>query len=215
MKRIGLIVVLVLLAAAAVVIYPSAHASYVRYRAGGHLQQAEALRTQLSSPVARDSLAGASARVRFALMRSESAPDEIAAADRALVQVMTIVTSAPPPDHPVSGVATYDRVARPGRNFAVNVSIRTSVKEAYLVAVTAEFGVDNGWKSGTVRRDFNQPITAPIDAHFDFMIPSDAAGQGRVRTAVIYRLNPTGEGEDLLERPNDPKPIVTIQKTPD
>jgi hypothetical protein len=213
MKRPIVIVAGVLLIAASVVAFPSVRLSYLRYRADGHLKEAEALRSQLSSPVARDSIAGAGARVRFTLMRPDATSTQIVAADKALVDVMTAMKSSPPPDRPVFGVTTYDRTARAGQNFAIDVSVRSAVAEAFVVAVTAELTCDSGWRSGVMRRDLNQPIRGgPVDAHFEVTIPADAAGQGRVRTAVIYRLNPTGEGEDLQERSAAPLPVVTIER---
>lgn len=208
--RIGAVVLLV---AVAVAIYPSARAAYVRHRVTAHLAQADALRAEMSSPVAQQAISGASAQLRFAAMRTGSTPDELARFDAALVDLMAALKSSPPPDNPVSSVTTYEPVARAGAVFPVTVSVRASVPETYLVSVAAEFTVAGGWKSGAILRTIDRPITdAPIDALFEFSLPPDAAGQGSVRTVVRYRLSRTGEGEDLYEHTRVPLPAVAIHR---
>jgi nitroreductase len=211
MKAIRWIAAVALTIVIAVVIYPSVRGAYVRHQAARHFEQADALQATMTSPVAKQWLAGAGAQVKFALMRSGSTPDEIATLDASLVSLMATLKASPPPDNPVISVTTYDRVARPGQVFPIVVAIRAAVSEAFAVSASAELGLDSGWTSGKVRHEINQRIgEAPVETRFEFTVPLQATGQAWVRTVVVYRLSATGEGEDFQERPTAPLPAVAI-----
>jgi hypothetical protein len=214
MSRLGKLAVLALLVVVGVVVYPAARSSYLRHRAERHLDQAETLKARMSSPVAIESLDAAILQVSFAMRRVDAAIAVISSADDALVALMQELQRSPPSENPVHSRTAYEPVVRAGDRCVVTVTVATDLAEAYLVRVTAEFGLDSGYRSGEQRREIEQRIArdSPVPARFEFPVPGEASGTGWVHTSVTYRLNPTGEGADLQEQVHAPLPVVTIAR---
>jgi hypothetical protein len=148
--------------------------------------------------------------VRFALTRPDASIDEVRALDAALTSVMAEIKTSPPPDQPVYLTAAYEPSAVAGVPFSVRLSLHADVPQAFLVAATCELIVGD-WKSGPSVRQVNQAIGGtPIDAEFVFTIPADVSGAGEVRASAAYRLNPTGEGQDLRASPKTPLPPLAV-----
>ena len=203
MKRLlSTLVALVLLAGVGVAVYPSAHASIVRRRATAHVREAGALQQEMKSPIARMALSGVSDRLRFAVMRPDTPVEDIARADDALARLMASLRASPPPDNPVIVTATVEPGVTAGETVTVRVSLHSLLPEVFLVNVTAQVVLQQGWQSNPVRQAFNRVIDAtPVETSLEFKIPADVAGPARVRATVTYRLDPTGEGIDLRAQP--------------
>lgn len=207
-------IVAVVLVVLGVAIYPSAKRMYVRHRAQTHLDDAQALRSRLTSPVAAQSLEGAIASMRLTLRGDGADTSTIQKADAWLVDVMKRVVETPPPDHPVSVEARYDTSARAGASFPVSVTIRSELPEVFIVAAIAEVDSGTGWRSGPARTQIDQALTKdkPLEARIEVPIPATAEGRLSVAVSVIYRVDATGEGRDLRERPSAALPLVMISK---
>jgi len=94
----------------------------------------------------------------------------------------------------------------------VHVTLHSVLPQVFLVNVTVQVSLDQGWRSGTARKIFNRPIDAtPIDTPLEIQLPADVVGAGHVRATVSYRLDPTGEGMDLHAQPAA-APALTITR---
>ena len=193
-------------------VYPSAHASYVHRRATGHVSDAGALEQSMASPVAKQALAGASDQLKFAVMQTNTPVEDIGKLDDALVRLMASLKASPPPANPVDVTAVVEPSVAAGDIVTVRVSLRSQLPEAFLVSVTAQVGLEQGWQSSPVSRIFNQAIDrTPIETPLEIRLPGDVSGPARVHATVIYRLNPTGEGMDLRAQP-PAMPAFTIAR---
>jgi hypothetical protein len=188
---------------AAIAIYPSARGAYIRNRANAHLEDARAMRDTLKSPVGARALDDAMGTMRLTLRGNGADTGTIAKADRALVDVMTRLKETPPPDQAVIVTAKYDASAQAGAAFPVAITIAPMVDEIFVDTVTVEIGADRGWRTDPVRSSLRQAVSRsqPLSTRVDVPIPPAASGMGAVRVTLVYRLNPTGEGQDLEERP--------------
>src|SRR5438552_14395199 len=204
----------VVLVALAIAMYPNARRIYVRHRTESHLEDAQELRAKLTSPVAAQSLESAISTARLTLRGDGADTDTIQKADAALMDVMKRIAASPPPDHPVSIDARYESSVRAGATFPIAVTIRSQLPEIFVVAAVAELDSGAGWKSGPVRSPINQVMRSdsPLDARINVPIPPTMDGKLSVAVSVFYRLNVTGEGQDLRERPRSALPLVTIAR---
>lgn len=205
------IVPAVVVIAAAIAIYPSAHGAYVRHRASAHLDDAAAMRDAAKSPVAARALEDAILALRLALRGNGTDTRTVAQADSALVNVMKRLKDSPPPTQAVAVTAQYDVSPRAGALMPVAITIAPQVDEIFADSVTVEVGADRGWHTDPVRSDVRQAVRRdqPLATHVDVSLPPGASGMGAVRVTLVYRLNPTGEGQDLIERPAN-LPAVSI-----
>jgi hypothetical protein len=203
---------LLLAAGVGFAVFPSAHASYVRRRAAGHVSDAGVLEQAMASPVAKQSLAGASDELKFAVMQTNTPVEEIGKLDDALVRLMASLKASPPTANPIDVAAVVEPSVTAGEAMTVRVSLHSQLAEAFLVSVTAQVGLEQGWQSSPVSKIFNQPIDrTSIDTPLEIRVPGDVSGPARVRATVTYRLNPTGEGMDLLAEP-PAMPAFTIAR---
>lgn len=214
MTTIAKVVPLVALLVAAVAIYPSARGAYIRNRANAHVEDAGAMRDTLKSPVAAQSLEGAVSALRLALRGSTTDTNVIAQADRALLDVMKRLGDSPPPDQAVRVTAQYDVSLRAGATAPVGITITPLVDEVFVDSVAAEIGADRGWRTDPVRSDIRQVVRRdrPLTTRVDVVIPPAAAGMGAVRVTLVYRLSPTGEGQDLVERPSGLPSVSVVRR---
>jgi hypothetical protein len=200
-----------LVAVVGVIAYPSARASYVRSRAETHIQQADAMRAAVTSPVAKEALSRAANDVRFAHMRPDVTTADIARLDAELVTLMTSLERSPLPDSPVETTASFETTAQAGAPFLVKVQVRSHLAEGFLVGITAQVSVGQAWSSAPVRKKYETALgTDPISVDIPIDLPPDVSGAATVRVITTYRLNPTGEGRDLHSEPAS-LPGVTIQ----
>lgn len=213
--RIPALLAIAAVAAAAMIAYSPVRASYVRHAATRHVAQADAMRQTMSSPVAQQSLKGASDPLMFALMRPHASPEEISTLDAALVSVMTQMQAVPPPAQPVYLVASYEPSAVAGAPFRLRVAIHSEIPQAFLAVVTAEFSVGN-WTSGRIVQRLDRAIGAtPFETEFVFTLPPDVSGRGDIRVSGAYRLDPTGEGQDYPASPKAGLPPVMVTRSAD
>lgn len=212
MSRLPVIVAIGVLGAAAAIAYAPARANYVRHSARRHLDRADAMRHEMTSPIVQQAVKGAADELMYALMRPNASTAEIRTLDAALASAMEKMTTSPPPEQPVYLTATYDPSARAGQPFRVRLSVHADVSEPYLVAVTSELTV-GAWKSGPRVQRFDRAIgAAPVDVDFVFAIPAGISGAGHVRASGAYRLDPTGEGQDFQMLPKTPLPEVAVAR---
>ena len=197
-KVVGAVAVI----AAAVAIYPNARGAYVRNRASAHLEDAAAMRDAISSPVGAQSLEDAMGGLRLALRGNATDTSLIARADRILVDVMKRLKASPPPAQAVAVTAQYDVSPRAGATVPIAITITPQVDEIFVDSVAVDIGADRGWRTDPVRSDIRHSVRRdqPLATRIDVSIPLAASGMGSVRVTLVYRLNPTGEGQDLVER---------------
>lgn len=207
-------VALLLLAGVGAAVYPAAHGAYIRRRAAAHLRDASALEKQMTSPVARQALAGSSDQVRFAVMQSNTPIEDIARFDDSLVRLMASLKASPPPDNPIEVTAAFEQTVPAGGTATVRVSLHSLLPEVFVVNVTAQISLPQGWQSAPARQAFNRTIDAtPIVTPLEIHIPADVSGEARVRATVTYRLGSTGEGMDLRAQSTSTPPL-TITRGP-
>lgn len=209
---VATLVAVLFLAGVGFAVYPSAHGSYVRHRAAAHLRDAETLQGRMTSPVAKQALGGSGDQLKFALMRSDTALEDIVQFDASLVRLMASLKASPPPDNPIEVTAVVEPSVTAGDTMTVRVSLHSLLPQVFLVNVTAQVGLQQGWQSSPARKIFNRAIDGtPIETPLEFQIPADVSGAGRVRATVTYRLDPTGEGMDLRAQPSA-TPALTIAR---
>ena len=206
------IVGVLLLAGVGVAVYPAARASYVRHRATSHLHEAGILQDQMTSPVAKQALGGAGDQVKFALMRSDTSVEDIAQYDSELVRLMASLRASPPPDHPIEVTVIAEPTMSAGETTTVRVTVHSLLAQVFLVNVSVQIGLDSGWRSRLARKTFDRTVDGtPIETTLEIQVPADVIGSAHVRAAVVYRLDPTGEGMDLQAQPAD-APVLTITR---
>jgi len=213
MTTMAKIIPAVVVIAAAVAIYPSAHSAYIRHRANGHLEDATAMRDALKSPVGARTLEDGIIGLRLALRGNVATTEAIAKADSALVSVMKRLKESPPPNQAVMVTAQYDASPHAGAVVPIAITITPQVDEIFADSVTVDIGADRGWHTDPVRSDVRQAVRRdqPLSTRVNVTIPPGASGMGAVRVTLVYRLNPTGEGQDLIERPAG-LPAVSIAR---
>ena len=189
--------------AAAAALYPSARGAYVRSRASAHVADASAMRDAMKSPVGARALEDAISGMRLALRGNDTDTAAIARADRALLDVMKRLKDTPPPNQAVTVTAQYDVSPKAGATIPIAITIAPLIDEIFVDSVAVDIGADRSWRTSPVRSDIRHSVRqdSPLSTRVDVTIPPAASGMGAVRVTVVYRLNPTGEGQDLVERP--------------
>lgn len=203
----------VVVIAAAVAIYPSARGAYIRHRASAHLADAAAMREAIKSPVGARALDDGIMSLRLALRGNGADTGVIAQADSALVSVMKRLKESPPPSQAVTVTAQYDASPHAGGVMPIAITIAPQVDEIFVDSVAVDVGADRGWHTDPQRSEIRQAVRRdkPLTTNVDVSIPAGASGMGAVRVTLVYRLNPTGEGQDLIERPAS-LPAVSIAR---
>ena len=211
MTTMAKVVPAVAIVVAAVAIYPSARGAYVRNRANAHLEDATAMRDALKSPVGAQALEGAISALRLTLRSNTADTSVIARVDKSLLDVMKRLKDLPPPNQALTVTAQYDVSPRAGATVPVAITITPLVDELFVDSVAVEIGADRGWRTDPARTSLRQIVRSdqPLATRVDVTIPPAASGMGAVRVTVVYRLNSTGEGQDLVERASG-LPAVSI-----